>query len=289
MRMILALSLTLTVVQAQDHPPPWKLVAHYLSPDPAERNQMEEYLATAPREVLLGMLQELRVQALSWRAGQPRNLGLVVGDLTPDPQVQLELHLISASPAVTGRFVPQADEPQHITAMPPEQVTALLEAVADDDGSTVVTSPRVICFDSEPATITATEQVQYISDYTIEQTEEGTASQPIFDTVTDGVVIEATPVVSRDRTQVTVEVHITKSDLVRPIQTITTTVPEVEEPLEIQLPEVTVREVETRVRVATGTYVLLGGLEGSGAAETDGTQLLLLLRASVVAPKESER
>jgi len=286
---LVTLTFLIGSVTAQEPPSPSTTVQALCSADQEQRARAEALLQEAPREYLLAVVRELRLQALCWRgAGRlptPNAKEPVPAvESTEQLLVQLELHLLEVSADLARTWLP-GEEGEQLRILTPAQRDELLAAVKGDDGSSIVTAPRVTCFDRQSASITITEEVAYISDYEFE-VEEGTArAEPIISTVVDGTVIELTPVISENRRLITTTLDLTLSDLSRPIQSLTTRMPGIPEPLELQLPEVTVRQTETTVTLPDGSPVLL---PGSAPAGEEGPRSLILVQAQVVSLEDLE-
>ena len=144
------------------------------------------------------------------------------------------------------------------------QVRMLLNAVEKHRKGNVLTSPRITCFNGERANIAVTSQVNYMRNI-----QQGT---PEIATITDGIVFEVVPYASADRRYVTMELLPTLRTLVRPIREQHIEVPEYLDDgavsltvVNVQLPTVIVKSVETFASVPDGGTLMLGGL--SRAAE----------------------
>ena len=146
------------------------------------------------------------------------------------------------------------------------QVRALLHAVEKHRKGNVLQSPRLTCFNGERANIAVTAQVTYLRNIT--------ESLPEIGTITDGIVFEVVPYASADRRYVTMEILPTLRQLTRPMRTLLIEIPEILADGEvswtrttIQLPEVTVKSIETFASVPDGGTLLLGGLSRATEGE----------------------
>lgn len=146
------------------------------------------------------------------------------------------------------------------------QVQMLLQAVEKHRKGNILQSPRLTCFNGERANIAVTAQVNYLRNIT--------ETTPEIGTITDGIVFEVVPYASADRRYVTMEILPTLRQLTRPIRTIFVQIPEILADGEvawtrtsIQLPEVTVKSVETFASVPDGGTLLLGGLSRANEGE----------------------
>jgi len=147
------------------------------------------------------------------------------------------------------------------------QVRALLQAVEKHRKGNVLIAPKLTCFNGERANIAVTNQISYVRNVV--------DGMPEIGILTDGIVFEVAPYASADRRYVTMEILPTMRSVRRPIpqQTIRTPMVTDDDYLiyltsEVQLPEVTVRSVETFASVPDGGTLLLGGL--SRAREVKG-------------------
>ena len=154
------------------------------------------------------------------------------------------------------------------------QVRVLLDAVQKQRKGNILTSPRLTCFNGERANIAVTAQVNYLRNIV-----QGT---PEIGTITDGMVFEVVPYASADRRYVTMEILPVMRNMTRPIREVTVSVPEYLDDggvtvttTIVQLPEVTVKSVETFASVPDGGTLLLGGL--SRANEQSGTATIPIL------------
>ena len=154
------------------------------------------------------------------------------------------------------------------------QLRALIEAVRKDKKGTVLTSPRVTCFNGQRANVVVARLVNYLQTFD----EDGT---PTIATVTDGVVLEVKPYVSADQRYVTLELlpSITELRQLMPVRISRMFDTPGNIPVYgytiIELPEVFTRAVETTVSVPDGGTILIGGL--STAQETEGFATVPLL------------
>ena len=145
------------------------------------------------------------------------------------------------------------------------QVRAIVEAVKKQRNGSVLTQPRVTCFNGQRANIVVATLHNFIQSYD----DEGI---PAISAVTDGVVLEVKPYVSADQHYVTLELLPSITEL-RSFETIlisravivgltgaSGTIP-------LELPEVHMRSVETTVSVPDGGTVLIGGLSSVNEQE----------------------
>jgi len=148
------------------------------------------------------------------------------------------------------------------------QVRAILEAVIKHRRGNLLTSPRITCFNGQRANIAITSQVNYMHNIV--------DGVPEIGTITDGIVFEVVPYASADRRYITMEMLPTLRELTRPIRTEHIVIVDTSgrgislTETDIQLPEVTVRSIETFASVPDGGTLMLGGLsranEGEGRA-----------------------
>lgn len=191
------------------------------------------------------------------------------------------------------------------------QLGMVLRAVSKSERVELVTAPRLLVFNTARANIAVLNQVAYVKDFDVEIAQAASIADPIIDVVQDGVVLDVRPVVSADRRFVLMELRPTVATLKRPIRQQTTTLGS-QNSVAIELPEVDIQRVRTTVPMPDGGTVLLGGLKVSEKQdlrsgipllnkipivrflfERKGTyvsnrKLLILLKANIVIPQESE-
>jgi len=154
------------------------------------------------------------------------------------------------------------------------QVRVLLDAVQKQRKGNLLTSPKLTCFNGERANIAVTTQVNYLRNIV-----QGT---PEVGTITDGMVFEVVPYASADRRYITMEILPVMRNMTRPIRQVSVSVPEYLDDggvsvttSIVQLPEVTVKSVETFASVPDGGTLMLGGL--SRANEQSGRATIPIL------------
>ncbi|MCE9593516.1 MAG: hypothetical protein K8S98_04920 [Planctomycetes bacterium] len=191
------------------------------------------------------------------------------------------------------------------------QAELILRAVSKSERVELVTSPRLLVFNTARANLAVLNQVAYVKDFDVEIAQGSSIADPIVDVIQDGVVLDVRPVVSADRRFIMMELRPTVAVLRRPIQEVATSLGS-QNAVSIQLPEVDIQKVRTTVPMPDGGTVMLGGLKVSEKKDLDsgvpilskiplirflferkGTyssnrKLLILLRAGIVIPSEVE-
>jgi len=192
------------------------------------------------------------------------------------------------------------------------QLEMILTAVSKSERVELVTAPRILVFNTARSNLAVMNQVAYVQDFDVEIAQAASIADPIIAVVEDGVILDVKPVVSADRRFVTLEVRPTVAELQRPIRTFTTSLGASGNSVTIQLPEVAKSQIKTSIPMPDGGTVLLGGMKvhqnqdlRSGVPilnkiplisflfERQGTfvsnrKLLILLKAKIVIPQESE-
>ncbi|MBL8901217.1 MAG: tetratricopeptide repeat protein [Planctomycetes bacterium] len=191
------------------------------------------------------------------------------------------------------------------------QIEAVLRAVSKSERVQVITAPRLLVYNTERANISVTNQVSYVSDFDVEIAQAASIADPVIQVISDGVVLDVTPIVSADRRFITMELRPTVATLTRPIREVTTTLG-VGSPVTIQLPELEIQRVRTTVTMPDGATLLLGGQNISEKQDftsgipvlsdipivsfffsrkgryTSNRRLLILLKAEIVILEEHE-
>jgi len=191
------------------------------------------------------------------------------------------------------------------------QLQLVLRAVSKSERVELVTSPRIVVYNTARGNLAVLNQVAYVQDFNVEIAQAASIADPIVNVIQDGVVLDVRPVVSADRRFITLELRPTIAALKRPINEIITTLGS-QNSVTIQLPEVEIQRVRTSIPMPDGGTILLGGLKVSDKQDMksgvpilnkiplvsffferkgkyiSNRKLLVLLKASIVIPSEYE-
>ncbi|MCZ6573699.1 MAG: hypothetical protein O7C98_11105, partial [Planctomycetota bacterium] len=136
-----------------------------------------------------------------------------------------------------------------------------------------LTAPSLTVFNTQRANLTVVNQISFIQDFDVEVAQTSFIADPVIGVIQDGLTLDVRPTVSNDRRFITMELRPTVVELATPVQTFQTllgaavNIPGTfifapsQSPVVIQLPEISVQQVETTVRIPDGGSVLLGGLK----------------------------
>lgn len=142
------------------------------------------------------------------------------------------------------------------------QWQAILTAVRKSTKASVVSSPRITVFNTQRSFVSVLNQFAYVKDYDVEVAAQIVAADPEIGTVQDGLVLDVRPTVSHDRRYVTLEMRPTVSFLVKPIPSRTIGLGgSASAEVRIQMPNITLHQAETTVRVPDRGAVVIGGLK----------------------------
>lgn len=191
------------------------------------------------------------------------------------------------------------------------QLEMILRAVSKSERVELVTSPRISVHNTARGNLSVVNHVAYVQDFNVEIAQAASIADPIVNVVQDGVVLDVRPVISADRRFITLELRPTVAQLQRPIREVVTTLGS-QNSVTIQLPEVEYQRVRTSIPMPDGGTVLLGGLKVSDKQDqasgvpflnkiplvsfffsrqgkyVSNRKLLILLKANIVIPQESE-
>lgn len=191
------------------------------------------------------------------------------------------------------------------------QLEMILRAVSKSERVELVTSPRISVHNTARGNLSVVNHVAYVQDFNVEIAQAASIADPIVNVVQDGVVLDVRPVISADRRFITLELRPTIAQLKRPIREVVTTLGS-QNSVTIQLPEVEYQRVRTSIPMPDGGTVLLGGLKVSDKQDkssgvpllnkiplvsfffsrqgkyVSNRKLLILLKANIVIPQESE-
>lgn len=138
---------------------------------------------------------------------------------------------------------------------------AVIHAVEKSENATEITAPVLTIFNRERAYVTVVNQITFIQDFDVDVANSAFIANPNIGVIQEGVVLDVLPTISYDRKYVTLEVHATVANLIRPIREFTTSLAGFTIPVTFQLPELEVQQAETTLRVPDGGSLILGGLK----------------------------
>lgn len=191
------------------------------------------------------------------------------------------------------------------------QVEAILRAVQKSSMAEIVKAQNLTVFNGQRANIVNQDHITYLQDFEVEIAQGAVIADPVLGVITDGTILDVRPVVSADRRFVTMEVRPTVADLVQPIRLFRTSLA-IGNEVEIMLPEMQIQRVRTTVTIPDGATLMLGGMKSivetqldsgmpflsdipvvsfffsSKGTEHSKSRLLILVRARIVIPEESE-
>ena len=141
------------------------------------------------------------------------------------------------------------------------EYNAVIRAVEKSLNATEVEAPIVTVYNRERAYLTVVNQITFIQDFDVDVANSAFIANPNIGVIQEGVVLDVRPTISHDRKYVTLEVHATVAELLRPIREFTTSLAGFTIPVTFQLPELEVQQAETTVRVPDGGSLVIGGLK----------------------------
>lgn len=139
------------------------------------------------------------------------------------------------------------------------EVEMILRAVEKSKRSEIVTEPKLMVYNTARGNITVANQVSYVGDFDVEIAQAAAIADPIVRVAKDGVFLDVRPVVTADRRFAYIDVRPTVATLRRPIPTFQTSLG-TGSPVTLQLPELEIQKIRTRILVPDGGTLLLGGL-----------------------------
>ena len=140
------------------------------------------------------------------------------------------------------------------------QLNMVLRAVEKSVRREVLTEATLTVSNTQRATLTVANQVSYVGDFDVEIAQAAAIADPIVRIARDGVYLDVRPVVSADRRFTYIDVRPTVATLVRPIPSFQTSLG-TGSPVTMQLPELKLQKIATRVMIPDGGTLLLGGMK----------------------------
>ncbi len=152
------------------------------------------------------------------------------------------------------------------------QVDFLINATQAHQGTRTLTAPRLTIYNGQRAYVTVATQQAYVANVTPVVVENVAAFQPTIATVSTGTTLDVEGTVSADRKYVTMTIR-PQVSTVNGFTEYQGAVDQQGNPIpgsgQIQLPNVTLQEVETTVTVPDGGTLLLGGTRLAGEVERE--------------------
>lgn len=140
------------------------------------------------------------------------------------------------------------------------QLNMILRAVQKRQDGEVVNSQILSVVNRGRGHVAVINQTAYIRDFDVEVAQAAFIADPKVDVIQDGIVLDVQPVIMNDRQYIVLNLNPTVAELERPIPTFTTSLAGSTLPVTVQLPNLTVTNFSTTVKVPDGGTVLLGGL-----------------------------
>jgi Bacterial type II and III secretion system protein len=130
---------------------------------------------------------------------------------------------------------------------------ALLKALLDEKRASVVSSPRLTCFDRQRANISVITQHAYVSGFEVNDSKGARVLDPVVETVSDGLVLALKPEIKDSK--ISLEINLAEAELVKPIA-------EGEVKLDgatikLQLPVLHIQTFATKVSVEDGGTIMV--------------------------------
>lgn len=140
------------------------------------------------------------------------------------------------------------------------QLNMILRAVEKRADGEIVNSQTLSVVNKGRGHVAVINQTAYVRDFDVEVAQAAFIADPKVDVIQDGLVLDVQPIIQNDRKYITLNLNPTVAELQRPIPTFTTSLAGSTLPVTLQLPNLTVTNFATTVRVPDGGTVLLGGL-----------------------------
>lgn len=140
------------------------------------------------------------------------------------------------------------------------QLNMILRAVEKRQDGEVVNSQILSVVNKGRGHVAVINQTAYVRDFDVEVAQAAFIADPKVDVIQDGIVLDVQPIILNDRKYIILNLNPTVAELQRPIPTFTTSLAGSTLPVTVQLPNLTVTNFSTTVKVPDGGTVLLGGL-----------------------------
>ena len=146
------------------------------------------------------------------------------------------------------------------TLLDDTQLNMILRAVEKRQDGEVVNSQILSVVNKARGHVAVINQTAYVRDFDVEVAQAAFIADPKVDVIQDGIVLDVQPIILNDRKYIILNLNPPVAELQRPIPTFTTSLAGSTLPVTLQLPNLTVTNFSTTVKVPDGGTVLLGGL-----------------------------
>ncbi len=140
------------------------------------------------------------------------------------------------------------------------ELQAVIRAIEKQQDVQELNGQELTVLNNQRGHVAVINQTSYVRDFDIEVAQAAFIADPKVDVIQDGIVLDVKPTVNYDRRSITLELHPTVAELIRPIPTFSTSLAGTTQPVTIQLPTLQVRSFATVATVPDGGSVLIGGL-----------------------------
>ncbi|MHC5062677.1 MAG: type II secretion system protein GspD [Planctomycetota bacterium] len=140
------------------------------------------------------------------------------------------------------------------------ELQAVIRAIEKQQDIQELNGQELTVLNNQRGHVAVINQTSYVRDFDIEVAQAAFIADPKVDVIQDGIVLDVKPTVNYDRRSITLELHPTVAELIRPIPTFSTSLAGTTQPVTIQLPTLQVRSFATVATVPDGGSVLIGGL-----------------------------
>ena len=156
-------------------------------------------------------------------------------------------------PAQAARKLFGAEGMPQVYAVATAESGALLKSLIDEKRASVVSSPRLTCFDKQRANISVITQHAFVSGYEVNDAKGARVLDPVVESVNDGLVLALKPEIKEGK--ISLEINLAEAELVKPIA-------EGEVKLDgatikLQLPVLHIQTLATKVSVENGGTIMV--------------------------------
>ena len=163
------------------------------------------------------------------------------------------------------------------------QVEVILRAIEKSERLQQITAPRISVYDRQRANVSVLNQISYVMDHEIEISNGAFISDPIIGVVQEGLLLDFTPTISKDKQYISLELAATYAEIRKPMleHTIECGAPAEGQRAKIQVPQTDLTLASLSARLPSGGTMLVRTGTSSGAGK-EAVERFVLVRATVV-------
>lgn len=212
------------------------------------------------------------------------------------PIVTLTSRFVEMQAAELASIFNRAPRAGEMLLLTSDQLRAVDKRIDAGGDVTLLTSPRLSLFSGQRGSLVVSNQIAYLADYAITQTDGLVVADPVVDTINEGVFMQARPVVNEpgagagadQQPGILLDLEVQLTFVARPIREVTVRLNSGDGPalsdVTIQVPEVLSQTVRRNLEIRDGDTIAIVNFASQQAWETGDGSVVLVMVTTDIAP-----